>query len=138
MINFRSVNRSRTARQLADAAAELRDAVEKLKFGPPVAAVYNPLTYAWAVHERYLQKFGSGKKRVVFVGMNPGPFGMAQTGVPFGEISSVRDWLRIAGPVKKPIREHPRRPVAGFDCPRSEVSGKRLWGLFAQRFGTPE
>ncbi|MBS0553639.1 MAG: single-stranded DNA-binding protein, partial [Proteobacteria bacterium] len=30
------------------------------------------------------------------------------------------------------------RPVQGFDCPRSEVSGQRLWGLFRDRFGTPE
>ena len=34
-------------------------------------------------------------KRVVFLGMNPGPFGMAQVGVPFGEVAAVRDWLRI-------------------------------------------
>ena len=70
--------------------------------------------------------------------MNPGPFGMAQTGVPFGEIAAVRDWLKIERPVGRPEREHPKRPVSGFDCARSEVSGRRLWGLFAERFGTPE
>ncbi|HIV03843.1 MAG TPA: single-stranded DNA-binding protein, partial [Candidatus Spyradosoma merdigallinarum] len=42
------------------------------------------------------------------------------------------------GFVGKPPREHPAKPVEGFACPRSEVSGKRLWGLFRERFGTPE
>jgi single-strand selective monofunctional uracil DNA glycosylase len=70
--------------------------------------------------------------------MNPGPFGMAQTGVPFGEISAVRDWMNICAPIGRPAREHPKRLVLGFACARSEVSGKRLWGLFARRFGTAE
>ena len=97
-----------------------------------------PSLYAWAPHAAYLRKFGATSKRVVFLGMNPGPFGMAQTGVPFGEVAAVRDWLQIECPVGKPEREHPRRPVTGFACPRSEVSGRRLWGLFAERFRTPE
>jgi single-strand selective monofunctional uracil DNA glycosylase len=63
---------------------------------------------------------------------------MVQTGVPFGEITAVRDWLGIQGDVRCPTRQHPRRPVAGFACTRSEVSGRRLWGLFAQRFETPK
>ena len=112
--------------------------VGRLKFKPPVAYVYNPLDYAWPAHELYLRKFGSAKKRVVFLGMNPGPFGMAQTGVPFGEVAAVRDWMKIHTPVARPDREHLKRPVLGFDCPRSEVSGRRLWGLFAGRFGSPE
>jgi single-strand selective monofunctional uracil DNA glycosylase len=70
--------------------------------------------------------------------MNPGPFGMVQTGIPFGEVQAVRDWLGIDAPVGKPAAEHPRRPVLGLACPRSEVSGRRLWGLFRCRFGTPE
>lgn len=119
-------------------AAALRDAVDSLRFGPPVAYTYNPLRYAWAPHAAYLSRYGSGTKRVVFLGMNPGPFGMTQTGVPFGEIAAVRDWLRIHEPVDIPFPEHPKRPVTGFACTRSEVSGKRLWGLFAARFGTPE
>lgn len=115
-------------------AATLRDAVDRLTFGPPVACTYNPLRYAWAPHAAYLTRYGSGRKRVVFLGMNPGPFGMAQTGVPFGEISAVRDWMGISAKVGKPANEHPKRPVEGFSCTRSEVSGKRLWGLFADRF----
>jgi single-strand selective monofunctional uracil DNA glycosylase len=119
-------------------AATLRDAVDRLTFGHPVAYTYNPLRYAWAPHAAYLTRYGTGQKRVVFLGMNPGPFGMAQTGVPFGEIPAVRDWLRINEPVDIPFPEHPKRPVTGFACTRSEVSGRRLWGLFADRFGTPE
>jgi single-strand selective monofunctional uracil DNA glycosylase len=123
---------------LLAAARRLRAETGRLKFGAPVTYVYNPLVYAWAPHETYLRKFGGARRRIVFLGMNPGPFGMAQTGVPFGEIAAVRDWLQIDGPVRKPKREHPQRAVSGFGCARSEVSGRRLWGLFAERFGTPE
>ncbi|HEY2328281.1 MAG TPA: uracil-DNA glycosylase family protein [Verrucomicrobiae bacterium] len=126
-----------TAKQLIAAAQELSARVGRLKFSAPVTHIYNPLDYAWTAHEQYLQKFGGGKKRVVFLGMNPGPFGMAQTGVPFGEIAAVRDWMQIEAKIGKPAREHPKRPVLGFDCPRSEVSGRRLWQLFAERFGAP-
>src|SRR5215213_7755872 len=96
---------------LVASAQQLRDAAGKLRFEPPVAYVYNPLDYAWDVHEAYLRRYGSDRKRVVFVGMNPGPFGMVQTGVPFGEIAAVRDWLGIEGVVGKPSCEHPKRPV---------------------------
>jgi single-strand selective monofunctional uracil DNA glycosylase len=88
--------------------------------------------------ERYLRRYGSGTGITLFLGMNPGPFGMAQTGVPFGEVASVRDWLELEAPVGRPAEEHPRRPVLGFACPRSEVSGRRLWGLFRERSRTPE
>ena len=124
--------------QLILAAHRLAHAVDKLRFGPPVTHIYNPLAYAWAPHEQYLRRFGNSPKRVLFLGMNPGPFGMVQTGVPFGEVRMVRNWFRIEGPVNRPAREHPRRLVTGFACARSEVSGKRLWGFFARRFGTPE
>ena len=127
-----------TNRRLIAAAEELRAAVDALKFSPPVTHVYNPLVYAWEPHAAYLRRYGAGRKRVVFLGMNPGPFGMAQTGVPFGEIAAVRDWLCLEGKVGKPEQEHARRPVTGFGCSRSEVSGRRLWGLFAERFKTPK
>lgn len=112
--------------------------VDSLVFGDPIALVYNPLMYARAPHEAYLKRFGDGTKEALFVGMNPGPFGMAQTGVPFGDVSMVRDWMGIAGPVGKPADEHPKRPVEGFACARSEVSGTRLWGWARDRFKTPE
>ncbi len=127
-----------STKALTAAAQKLSHAVSGLTFSAPVTHVYNPLDYAWATHEQYLQRYGEGNKRIVFLGMNPGPFGMTQIGVPFGEIAAARDWLHLDAPINKPALENPARPIEGWDCPRSEVSGRRLWGLFAQRFGTPE
>jgi single-strand selective monofunctional uracil DNA glycosylase len=124
--------------RLIRAARALRDSVDRLRFGPPVSHVYNPLDYAWAAHELYLQRYATTRKRTVFLGMNPGPFGMAQTGVPFGEVAAVRDWLGLRADIEPPAGAHPKRPISGFDCPRTEISGQRLWGLFAARFGTAE
>lgn len=123
--------------QLIQAARRLCDQVEALSFDEPVTHVYNPLVYAWDSHQAYLALANKSGARVVFLGMNPGPWGMAQTGVPFGEIAAVRDWLGIDLPVGKPEFEHPKRPVEGFQCEKSEVSGRRLWGLFKERFGAP-
>lgn len=109
-----------------------------LKFGAPVAFVYNPLAYARRPHEDYLGRYAAPEKLAVFLGMNPGPFGMAQNGVPFGEIGLVRDWLKVSGPVGRPALEHPKRPVEGFACARSEVSGARLWGSISGLYKTPE
>ena len=123
---------------LAHVSRALSRAVSKLEFADPVSHVYNPLQYARRSHELYLSRFGNGPKEVVLVGMNPGPFGMAQTGVPFGDVALVRDWLGIEARVDRPAHEHPKRPVLGFACNRSEVSGSRLWGWAQERFGTPE
>lgn len=127
-----------TAARLIQAARTLNHGLSTLTFAQPTAYVYCPLAYAREPHELYLSRYGEGKKKVVFVGMNPGPFGMTQTGVPFGEIAAVRDWMKIETPVGHPPHEHPKRKVTGFACKNSEVSGRRLWGLFAQRFGTAE
>jgi single-strand selective monofunctional uracil DNA glycosylase len=133
------MGRARTLdEELWRAAQELAREVDALSFGPPVTHVYNPLRYAAAAHREYLRRYGSTPKRVVFLGMNPGPWGMAQTGVPFGEVALVRDWLEISAEIGKPDHEHPTRPVLGFACPRSEVSGARLWGAFAERHVRPE
>ena len=112
--------------------------LSKLKFGTPVTHVYNPLEYAREPVSLYFRKYGSDPKRTVFLGMNPGPWGMAQTGVPFGEVEFAREWLGLEAPVGKPEKEHPKRPVSGFECPRSEVSGSRLWGYFKERYKTPQ
>ncbi len=108
----------------------------ELTFSAPVTHVYNPLVYARAPHEEYLRRYGEGRKQVILLGMNPGPFGMAQTGVPFGDVTMVREFLGINGTVKRPPREHPKRPVEGFACSRNEVSGTRLWGWARERFKT--
>ena len=125
------MNLVRIARDLARRADDLR-------FGPPVACVYNPLIYARRSHEAYLTRHARRGVPALLLGMNPGPFGMVQTGVPFGEVAAVRDWLGIEEGVERPPDEHPRRPVQGFACERSEVSGRRLWGWARERFGTPE
>jgi single-strand selective monofunctional uracil DNA glycosylase len=124
--------------ELQKISSVLASGCDILRFGPKVHTVYNPLVYAACPHNLYLKLAGYATKKVIFLGMNPGPWGMTQTGVPFGEIAAVRDWLGIEAAVNKPEREHPKRPVEGFACTRSEVSGRRLWGLFRERFGTPE
>lgn len=126
------------ADQLLQASAFLADEMDSLSFSFPVAYTYNPLKYAWAPYEQYVRRYGDSKKRTFFLGMNPGPFGMAQTGVPFGEVDAVKNWLGIEAAVGKPSLMHPKRPVDGFACKRSEVSGRRLWGLFRDVYGTPE
>jgi single-strand selective monofunctional uracil DNA glycosylase len=126
------------ADSLIAAAQRLSSTVGKLRFAAPVTHVYNPLDYAWRSHELYLRRYGNSTKRVIFLGMNPGPFGMSQTGIPFGQVAAVRDWMGIQAKIDKPKHEHPKRLVTGFDCKRSEVSGERLWGLFAKRFGTAD
>lgn len=117
--------------------AELSERVETLSFGPPVTHVYNPLAYAREPAWRFLARAGGARGRVLLLGMNPGPYGMVQTGVPFGTVSRVRGWLGIEAPVGQPAIEHPRRPVTGFDCAREEVSGERFWGWAEERFGSP-
>ncbi|MFH2204616.1 MAG: uracil-DNA glycosylase family protein, partial [Elusimicrobiota bacterium] len=117
---------------------QLAQDVKRLAFKPPAAYVYNPLEYAWKPHELYLTRYGAGRKEVLWLGMNPGPWGMAQTGIPFGEVNLARDWLGLEAPVGKPAREHPKRPVLGFATTRSEVSGARLWGWARDTFKTPE
>jgi len=124
-----------TLRKITDRL--IRD-VGGLRFRDPVAHVYNPLVYASEPHAQYLDRYGSSPCEVVLLGMNPGPWGMVQTGVPFGEVSIVKDWLKLDGRIRKPKSEHPKVPVRGFDCPRSEVSGARLWGWAKETFKTPE
>ena len=126
------------ANDLEMIAAELNTRVSKLRFGPPVSHVYNPLDYAWEIHAEYLHRFGGGPKEIILLGMNPGPWGMAQTGIPFGEVSVVREWLGFDFQVRRPVDEHPKRPVLGLACQRSEVSGRRLWGWARETFVTPE
>lgn len=119
-------------------ARALSAEVGELHFGPPVFCVYNPLDYAWQPHRMYLEHYGQAPKEILLVGMNPGPWGMVQTGVPFGDVVLVRDWLGILAPVERPAREHPARPVLGFACRRREVSGMRLWGWAKKVYRTPE
>ena len=115
----------------------LLDELEPLHFGAPVTHVYNPLVYARTPHSLYLRRFAASPKEIVLIGMNPGPWGMAQTGVPFGEVAAVKEWMDIEAPVGVPVQTHPKRPVTGFGCVRSEVSGRRLWGWAQRTFKNP-
>ncbi len=122
--------------ELVKIAEELSDAVDSMTFDEPVTHVYNPLDYANKPHSAYLKRYGcSSPREILMVGMNPGPWGMAQTGVPFGEIAHVRDWMGIEEDVDHPAQENPKRVIEGFDCERSEVSGRRLWSWASERFG---
>lgn len=123
---------------LAPAINSLTRGLGKIHFKRPVAYTYNPLVYARQPFMEFMQRFGTGRKRLLFLGMNPGPYGMVQTGVPFGEIEVVKNWLKVSGDVHKPKVEHPKRPVTGFDCSRSEISGKRFWGLMKDHYTNAE
>ena len=129
---------TKTAESLKDAARALARRVDRLSFAPPVHTVYDPLDYAWPMHAQYIERFGASKKRVVLLGMNPGPYGMAQTGIPFGEVTLVRDWMKLDAPIARPRHEHKKRPVQGLACTRSEVSGARLWGAIAKAHPDPK
>ncbi len=125
---------------LIRSAASLRDDVgpigRRLVSEGSVDVCYNPLNYAWDAHEAYLRKMGGGGARTVILGMNPGPHGMGQMGIPFAATSVVRDLLGITGiPVDQPEVVDSRRPVVGLEYPREEVSGTRLWGLLAEYYG---
>ena len=71
--------------------------------------------------------------------MNPGPYGMAQTGVPFGATAMARNVLHIEErEVKTPLGAHPKRPVEGLSMQRQEVSGTRFWSMLADHYGSTE
>ncbi len=123
--------------RLVASTRELSGQLDALSFSAPVTHVYNPLDYAFEPFRRYVEAYGGGKKSFVILGMNPGPWGMAQTGVPFGEIEAVEDWLAINAAVGQPRQLHPKRPITGFATTRREVSGQRVWGWAKERFGTP-
>ena len=124
--------------RLESIVGNLNKGLRSLKFGPPVSHVYNPLEYAAESYRQYYAKYAFTPKEVVFIGMNPGPWGMAQTGIPFGEINAVRDWMKVYAPIGAPANMHPKRPVLGFACTKREVSGKRLWGWAQNSFQTPD
>ncbi|KAK7119897.1 hypothetical protein R3I94_021662 [Phoxinus phoxinus] len=130
-------NSSTVASRFLQAELELNLRLRTLSFGKPVRYTYNPLEYAWDTHRCYVETFCQAGQSVLFLGMNPGPFGMAQTGVPFGEVKAVRNWLKISGSVGRPAEEHPKRRITGLDCPHSEVSGARFWGFFQELCGEP-
>ena len=119
-------------------ARVLAGSLQVLSF-PSASHVYNPLIYMWSAHQEYLERHGNQTGRILLVGMNPGPWGMAQTGVPFGEVAMARDWLGIEKPLGGPLPpQHEKYPIMGFACHRSEGSGERFWGWARDRFGSAD
>ena len=129
--------------RMIEASSKLRDDVKKfadslVKEGS-VDTVYNPLAYAWEPHRAYLELASGEGAKTLLLGMNPGPHGMGQMGIPFAATSVVRDLLKITDlEVGQPRNPHPKRPVSGLDWPKEEVSGTRLWGLLADEYGSAE
>ena len=124
------------AAEILSAGITLARDLDALTFSVPY--VYNSFDYAWDGWKQYVETWLSGRKEVILLGINPGPWGMAQTGVPFGEVEAVTEWLGLHPRIGKPSNEHPKRPILGVECPRSEVSGRRLWAYFRERYKTPD
>ncbi len=129
--------------QLKDAARRLSEdcnrGVSRILKHPSVAYVTNPLDYAWDYHEQFIDKWSVFGAKTLLLGMNPGPYGMAQTGVPFGATAMARNVLHIEErEVKTPLGAHPKRPVEGLSMQRQEVSGTRFWSMLADHYGSTE
>lgn len=131
-----NADRSARVEALVGLYGVLRDRLKPLRFAPPVAHVYHTLDYAFAPFEQYLRRYAARGASALLLGMNPGPWGMVQTGVPFGDVQSVGGWLEIDAGARPPTQQHPRRPILGLACPRVEVSGQRIWGWAQGRFGS--
>ena len=132
-----TIERLKQAAKHLSAACD--EAISKLETSGSVAHATNPLDYAWLHHEQFIEQWGGLGATTLLLGMNPGPWGMAQTGVPFGATVVARDFLRIeAKKLSTPANAHPKRPIVGMDLERQEVSGTRLWNLMEELYGSPE
>lgn len=113
--------------------------MDVLKFDKKkVQYVYNPVDYAYAGYSRYVRKYLKSSKKILFVGLNPGPYGMCQTGIPFGDVSTVKEWMELEMDISKPLDECPKKPVDGLKCTTVEQSGKRFWGFFKKKCGAAD
>ena len=102
--------------QLKDAALRLSEdcdrGINRILKHKLVAHVTNPLDYAWAYHEQFIDKWSVFGATTLLLGMNPGPYGMAQTGVPFGATAMAREILQIEErDVRTPPGAHQKRPI---------------------------
>ncbi|XP_055849953.1 single-strand selective monofunctional uracil DNA glycosylase [Episyrphus balteatus] len=124
-------------KQFIDIECNLNKELANLKF-PNITHVYNPIEYAFDLHCQYLKKYLNGPKKMLLIGMNPGPNGMAQNGVPFGNTNTVKNLMKIEGQVEQPPSLHPKRPVTGLACKTEEPSGVRIWTLIGKLAGSLE
>ncbi|KAI4467078.1 single-strand selective monofunctional uracil dna glycosylase [Holotrichia oblita] len=136
--HFNSIEPEEIPAKLLKHANGLNEKLRNLSFNKPVEYIYNPVEYAFDMYEAFIRKFCNEEKKILLLGMNPGPWGMAQTGIPFGEIKMVKEWYRIEAKINKPAIECPDRPIMGLNCHRSEISGKRLYEFFKKVSDTPE
>lgn len=118
------------------AAARLRDALDGYPLPRGVAYAYHPLRYAWDAHAAFLSRYGEGAGRAVFVGMNPGPWGMTQSGVPLADPALAREWMGVQGRVESPPHAHPKVPVLGYASTRRDPTGAKFYGWARRRYGT--
>jgi hypothetical protein len=72
---------SETLKLFYDNVERFNDQLNTVKFSSPVTYVYNPTVYANVTFKKFMLKYGNGPKKILFIGMNPGPYGMSQTGV---------------------------------------------------------
>mgnify|MGYP001219054359 FL=1 len=124
-----------SAKKLSQSCDSLSKLILKNK---NIKYVTNPLSYAWQYHESYLSQYSGLGATTLLLGMNPGPYGMAQCGVPFGATHVARDFLNITGEFIQPAGRHPKRPIEGLNLERQEVSGTRMWGLLKEIWKTPD
>ncbi len=125
----------RIARTLSDECDKLIPRLLKIKV---LQYVTNPLDYAREYHDSYIEQYSGLGAKTLLLGMNPGPYGMAQCGVPFGATSIAKEFLGIEGEFTDPKGRHPKRPIEGLDFERQEISGTRLWGLLKDLYKTPD
>ncbi|KAI8124664.1 hypothetical protein FF38_10666 [Lucilia cuprina] len=119
-------------RQFYKLETQLNEKLRNITTPLEISYIYNPVEYAADLHQAYLKKYLKGGKKVLFIGLNPGPNGMGQTGIPFGNITTVRDKMGLNGTVNQPPNIHPKRPVNGLATTIEEPSGKRLWTKFQE------
>ena len=111
---------SDTIAELILAASRLRDDTEdlarRMESEGVADCVYNPLMYAWGIHEEFIRLSGGHGAKTILMGMNPGPHGMGQMGIPFAATSVVRELLGISGiDVGKPAGKKYKKTIQAFN-----------------------
>jgi len=117
---------------------ELRKA--NLKKYPDIVVI-NPLEYLWLQYGYYTSCYHNQYPRAMIIGMNPGPKGMSQTGIPFGSPNIIPSILpnkslfnEIRDNEGSPVSS-PHRRITGPSNTTVEVSGNRLWSALIKRYG---
>lgn len=111
---------------------------------PPASYAANPTVYAYENYAQAMARLADGPRGVLLVGMNPGPHGMAQTGVPFGDVVNARAILGRQSQgsgwsgCRLALGDKVLLDAKGLDYHRGEVSGDRLWSALQQICGSLE